>query len=144
MILLLKLGTEARDTNKALQNITFSTDALLCPTMGMKSLQALNKLQHKALKLILGTNTIFNQLAAGILCGLPPMLIQTDVISINSGLNSPCVATPCIRDTKIANCQRYAPTEIWWIGFTELQEQLELTPSQHVSRTLTNDKKTSS
>ena len=53
-----------------------------------------------------------------------------------SGLNSPCVAIPCIRDSRIANCQRYAPTEIWWISFTESQGQLALIPRPHISRTV--------
>ena len=34
-----------------------------------KHLQALNKLQHTALKLILGTNTTFNQLGVDFFCG---------------------------------------------------------------------------
>ena len=55
---------------------TMRTKILLLPQMlyaapiwARKHLQALNKLQHKALKLILGTNTTFNQLGAEILCG---------------------------------------------------------------------------
>ena len=56
-----------------------------------------------------------------------------------SGLNSPCVATPCIENTKIANCQEYAPTESWLISFTGLQAQLEQITSPHVSGTLRKD-----
>ena len=39
------------------------------PIKAWKHLQALHKLQHTALKLILGTNTTFNQLGVEILCG---------------------------------------------------------------------------
>ena len=47
------------------------------PLWATKHLQELNKLQHTALKLILGTKTKFNQMAAKNLCGIPPMPIQT-------------------------------------------------------------------
>ena len=56
------------------------------PVWARKHLQTLNKLQHKDLKLILGTKTKFNQHAAENLCGIPPMLIETDVISIKFGI----------------------------------------------------------
>ena len=48
-----------------------------------KHLQDLNNLLNKALKLILRTNMKFNQLSTEYFCRIPPMMIQTDVISIN-------------------------------------------------------------
>ena len=46
----------------------------------------LSRFQYTALKLIIGTSTKFDQLAAEILCGLPPMQLQIDIITIKFGI----------------------------------------------------------
>ena len=51
-----------------------------------KHVQALSRFQYTALKLIIGTSTKFDQLAAEILCGLPPMQLQIDIITIKFGI----------------------------------------------------------
>ena len=56
------------------------------PVWARKHTQALSRFQYNALKLILGTNTKFNQLAAEILCGLPPMQLQIAIITIKFGI----------------------------------------------------------
>ena len=56
------------------------------PVWARKHTQALSRFQYTALKLILGTNTNFNQLAAEILCSLPPMQLQIDIITIKFGV----------------------------------------------------------
>ena len=52
------------------------------PVWARKHVQALSRFQYTALKLIIGTSTKFDQLAAEILCGLPPMQLQIDIITI--------------------------------------------------------------
>ena len=54
-----------------------------------KHVQALSRFQYTALKLIIGTSTKFDQLAAEILCGLPHMQLQTDIITIKFVIKLP-------------------------------------------------------
>ena len=56
------------------------------PVCARKHVQALSRFQYTALKLIIGTSTKFDQLAAEILCGLPPMQLQIDIITIKFGI----------------------------------------------------------
>ena len=56
------------------------------PVWARKHVQALSRFQYTALKLIIGTSTKFDQLAAEILCGLPPMQLQIDIITIKFGI----------------------------------------------------------
>ena len=59
------------------------SNLLLCPTapvLASRQVQALSRFQYTALELIIGTSTKLDQLAAEILCGLPPMQLQNDII----------------------------------------------------------------
>ena len=56
------------------------------PVWANKHVQALRRFQYTALKLIIGTSTKFDQLAAEILCGLPPMQLHIDIITIKIGI----------------------------------------------------------
>ena len=56
------------------------------PVWARKHVQALCRFQYTALKLIIGTSTKIDQLAAEILCGLPPMQLQIDIITFKFGI----------------------------------------------------------
>ena len=61
------------------------SNLLLCPAapvLARRQVQALSRFQYTALKLIIGTSTKLDQLAAEILCVLPRMQLQIDIITI--------------------------------------------------------------
>ena len=60
------------------------SNLLLCPAapvLARRQVQALSRFQYTALELIIGTSTKLDQLAAEILCNLPPMQLQNDIIT---------------------------------------------------------------
>ena len=56
------------------------------PVWARKLVQALSRFQYTTLKLIVGPSKKFDQLAAELLCGLPPMQLQIDIITIKFGI----------------------------------------------------------
>ena len=77
---------------KIYKNLVLSRLLFTDPVWVKGHIQTLSRFQYTALKLILGTNPKFDQLAAETLFRLPPLHLQLDVITIefrNQGFLTP-------------------------------------------------------